>query len=234
VARPGLEVGLRSRPGEGGASPEKLTRGLRFGLRYEESRGEISSLGFMAIDESTFEQAVKAYYESLFRFAWSLTHREADASDLTQETYRRLAQKGHQIQNPSKLKSWLFTTLYRHFIDSRQEQARFEEYDNQADLQPASSVPPASDSIDGAAAREALLSLEEPFRTPLVLFYLEENSYQEIADILHVPIGTVMSRISRGREQLRARFGEPPSPVNGQAVSVDANPAPSSHESPGS
>ena len=60
--------------------------------------------------------------------------------------------------------------------------------------------------MDGAAAREALLRLEEPFRTPLVLFYLEDNSYKEMAEILHVPIGTVMSRISRGRRMLFDRL----------------------------
>ncbi len=186
----------------------------------------------MTLDKSIYEQAVKAHYESLYRFAWSLTHREADACDLTQETYRLLAQKGHQIQNLSRIKSWLFTTLYREFVDSKQRQSRFEAYDPQMDHhQPSTQSAVASSEVDGATARETLLKLEEPFRTPLVLFYLEDNSYKEIAEILQVPIGTVMSRISRGRELLRARLAEQPDPTNGRKLNLNANPLELDHES---
>ena len=158
----------------------------------------------MAIDESTFEQAVKAHHESLFRFAWSLTHCEADASDLTQETYRRLAQKGHQIQHPSKLKSWLFTTLYRHFLDSRRAAQRHPEVDlAEVQAEMPGTAPDPGEQIDAAAAVEALQQVDEVFRAPLALFYLGEHSYQEVADILGVPIGTVMSRIHRGKVLLR-------------------------------
>ncbi|MBN2506616.1 MAG: RNA polymerase sigma factor [Verrucomicrobia bacterium] len=184
----------------------------------------------MAIDESTLEQAVKAHYASLFRFAWSLARSEADALDLTQETYRRLAQKRHQIRDPAKLKSWLFTTLYRQFIDARQQQSRVETRGSSDDLPSVAATAPPTASLDGAAAREALLDLEEPFRSPLVLFYLEEHSYKEIAGILQVPIGTVMSRISRGRNLLRARLGETPDPACGPAVPATPNSAGTCHE----
>lgn len=186
----------------------------------------------MILDPATFEHAVNAHYESLFRFAWSLTRREAEACDLTQETYRLLGEKGHQIQNPAKLKSWLFTTLYREFVDHRQEQSRFEAWDAQPEGAPVAVVTPqVVDQLDGAAAREAVLRLEEPFRTPLVLFYLDDNSYKEIADILGVPIGTVMSRISRGRDLLRAQFVESTDPVNGRPGNRSLNPSEIRHES---
>src|SRR5204862_748803 len=68
------------------------------------------------------------------------------------------------------------------------------------------SISPNINALDGANALEMLRELEEPFRAPLTLFYLEQFSYQEIADVLEVPIGTVMSRLSRGKAQLRQRL----------------------------
>jgi len=174
----------------------------------------------MHVDESTFEQVVSAHYKSLYRFALSLTHREADACDLTQETFRRFAEKGHQVRDQSKIKAWLFTTLYREFVDVAQYQSRFDELDARtADQQPAPVSAPG-ERIDRTAVRDVLMQLEEPYRTPLVLFYLEDHSYKEIAEILNVPIGTVMSRISRGRELLRRKLEDQPAPVNEHRVPV--------------
>jgi RNA polymerase sigma-70 factor (ECF subfamily) len=84
-----------------------------------------------------FETVVAAYYEPLFRFALSLTRSEADACDLTQQTFYIWATKGHQLRDPSKVKSWLFTALYRTFLESRHFQTRFsysELIDIEADL----------------------------------------------------------------------------------------------------
>ncbi len=173
----------------------------------------------MHLDKSTLEQVVSAFYEPLYRFALSLTHREAEACDLTQETFRRLVEKGHQVRDHSKIKTWLFTTLYREFVDTSHAEARFEPFEPAVLEQP--SPPPALDErIDGMTARQSLMELAEPFRSPLVLFYLEDHSYKEIAAILQVPIGTVMSRISRGRELLRQQIeiGGKPKGVDGKPV----------------
>jgi RNA polymerase sigma-70 factor (ECF subfamily) len=161
----------------------------------------------MPVDESTFEQVVSAHYEPLYRFALSLTRREADAADLTQETFERFAERGHQLRDRSKLKTWLFTTLYRKHLDTLQEASRFDPLDTEAAKEIAPDYAPRTeDEVDGAMARDALWQLEEPYRSPLVLFYLRDHSYREIGEILQVPIGTVMSRISRGRELLRAKL----------------------------
>lgn len=173
---------------------------------------KIHSAGHTIVDESAFEQIVDAYYQPLYRFALTLTHQEADAWDLTQETFHRLATKSHQLRDPSKAKTWLFTTLYREFVDSWHRQARFscvEVGDVQHEL--LANAPPVGDSMDELAARDALLRLNEIYRAPLVLFYLNNQSYREIAEILSVPMGTVMSRISRGRQMLR-QLMEPPLP----------------------
>lgn len=156
------------------------------------------------VDKATFEQVVENYYESLYRFALSLTHREADACDLTQETFRLLATRGHQLRDLSKVKGWLFTTLHRRFLTKWRRENRFPHFELsivRRELPATASV--AEDRMDGATAREALQKLNELYRVPLVLFYLDEHSYAEIAEILKIPIGTVMSRIARGRAMLR-------------------------------
>jgi RNA polymerase sigma-70 factor, ECF subfamily len=161
----------------------------------------------MSSNEPDFEQIVSAYYESLYRFALSLTHSESDARDLTQETFRRLLQKWGQLRDRAKVKTWLFTTLYREHLDTVQRAGRFTSAEGLAAGQelPELAAPP-DNSLDGELAREALMGLAEPFRSALVLFYLDDHSYKEIAQILGVPIGTVMSRISRARELLRQRL----------------------------
>jgi RNA polymerase sigma-70 factor (ECF subfamily) len=158
----------------------------------------------MNVDDPTFEDIVSTYYESLYRFAFSLTQREADACDLTQETFSQYARKGHQLRDKSKVKSWLFTTLYREFVDVRRHQSRYPQVEmDEADHELPATFPTVADQLDAATARQALQQVDEVYRAPLALFYLDEHSYLEIAEILGIPVGTVMSRISRGRALLR-------------------------------
>lgn len=153
---------------------------------------------------SDFEGLVNLYYPSLYRFALSLTHQESDASDLTQQTFYVWAKKGHQLQDRSKAKTWLFTTLHREYLQQRRRNARFAEEDLAGMEQELPDVPPLpSHQLDGAAVRAALARLDPLFQAPLALFYLEDYSYQEIGQILEIPLGTVKSRISRGVAQLQ-------------------------------
>jgi RNA polymerase sigma-70 factor (ECF subfamily) len=156
-----------------------------------------------------FEAVVAAYYEPLYRFAISLTHSEADACDLTQQTFYIWASKGHQLRDGSKVKSWLFTTLYRAFLESRRTHIRFP-HSGLAETDPDLPVilPEAAGRLDAMQAVEALGQVDELYRAPVALFYLEDCSYQGIADILDVPIGTVKSRISRGLAQLKQIFAD--------------------------
>lgn len=153
-----------------------------------------------------FTQLVDANYASLYRFALSLAKSQADACDLTQQTFFIWATKGQALRDASKAKSWLFTTLYREFLRGRRREGRATGLD---DLPPNESDPPAPEvnvvnALDAEAVVAALQEVDEIFRVPLTLFYLEEMSYQEIAGALEIPIGTVMSRLSRGKTQLRA------------------------------
>src|SRR5213594_3947880 len=151
-----------------------------------------------------FEQIVSQHYEPLYRFALSLARTEADARDLTQQTFYTWATKGHQLRDRSKVKSWLFTTLHREFLNIRRRAARFQHVelsDANEDL-PAVS-PEVVNTLDAALLLEFLGQVKEPYRAALSLFYLEDYSYKEIADILEIPLGTVRSRISRGIAQLQ-------------------------------
>jgi RNA polymerase sigma-70 factor (ECF subfamily) len=153
-----------------------------------------------------FTQLVDTHYASLYRFALSLTKSQSDACDLTQQTFFIWARKGGQLRDENKAKSWLFTTLYREFLRGRRRAEHMTALD---DLPPADADPPAPEvdvvsSMDASLVVEALHEVDEVYRVPITLFYLEDLSYREIADALEVPIGTVMSRLSRGKAQLRA------------------------------
>jgi RNA polymerase sigma factor (sigma-70 family) len=156
--------------------------------------------------DDVFTQLVDAHYAPLFRFALSLTRREADACDLTQQTFYVWATKGGALRDVTKAKSWLFTTLYREFLRGRRRDQRWTSIE---DLPPGE-TDVADEEIDrvrrmdGAMVLEALGTVDEVFRAPLTLFYVEDFSYVEIAEALDVPLGTIMSRLSRGKTQLRA------------------------------
>lgn len=158
------------------------------------------------MSSEAFTQLVDAHYASLYRFALSLAKNTADAGDLVQQTFFIWATKGHGLRETAKAKSWLFTTLYREFLRGRRRDARATSLE---ELPPAEADVAAEEvdrvaRMDAATVVAALQEVDEVFRAPLTLFYLDDLSYQEIAATLEVPVGTVMSRLSRGKAQLRA------------------------------
>jgi len=172
--------------------------------------GRMSSEDAAAAARSDFERLVNAYYRPLYQFALSLTHAEAEASDMTQQTFYVWAAKGHQLRDGSKAKTWLFTTLHREFLKARRKEHRFPHYAlDDVHIQLPSIPPQAIERLDGPRVLQALARLPEPYQAPLALFYLGEHSYTEIADILGIPIGTVQSRIARGKMQLQRMLTAP-------------------------
>jgi RNA polymerase sigma-70 factor (ECF subfamily) len=151
-----------------------------------------------------FETIVNEHSESLFRFAMSLTRSECDAKDLTQHTFYMWATRGHQLRDIAKVKTWLFTTLHRAFLAGQRKHIRFplEQLDRVSEELPVFTPIPGR-GLDCSRVLTALESVDERFQAAVALFYLEDYSYQEIAVILEVPVGTVKSRISRGIAQLR-------------------------------
>jgi RNA polymerase sigma-70 factor, ECF subfamily len=151
-----------------------------------------------------FQGLVELHYGPLYRFAMSLTRAESDANDLVQETFLTWAEKGHQLQNPSKVKSWLFTTLHRCFLETRRRSTRFPHLElTAADAELPNVEPELVNRLDAQHIVELLAQVDSQFQAAVALFYLEDYSYKEIAVILEVPLGTVKSRIARGLAQLK-------------------------------
>jgi RNA polymerase sigma-70 factor (ECF subfamily) len=160
---------------------------------------------FRAMDLPDLEKLVGEFYPSLYRFGLALTRSETDAADLTQQTFYLWQTKGHQLRDDSKAKSWLFTSLYREFLAQKRHENRFIDTENVPEPVTAESEAATCvmNKLDGAIAERALHSLQEEQRAPIALFYLQQHSYAEIAEILEIPVGTVMSRICRGKRKLR-------------------------------
>lgn len=153
--------------------------------------------------DAAYREAVSAHYEALYRFALHLARNREEAEDLTQYAYLKLARKHRTLRDLSKVKSWLFSTLYRQFIDNCRKRGRYTGLPTE-DL-PSSEASPRhelSRKLEYERLHAALERIPESTRAPLLLFYMEDASYKEIADILGIPIGTVMSRLSRGKQQL--------------------------------
>jgi len=150
-------------------------------------------------DSLDFENLVAGYYEPLYGFAFSLTRDEADACDLVQQTFCIWANKGHQLRDVTKVKTWLFTTLHREFLGARRKVVRFPQVElENAEAELPVVLPPTGSRLDAAQALVLLAQLDEVYQAPVALFYLQDYSYNEIAAILEVPLGTVKSRLSRG------------------------------------
>jgi RNA polymerase sigma-70 factor (ECF subfamily) len=151
-----------------------------------------------------FHDIVADHYAALYRFAYSLSRNAHDASDLTQQTFLVWARKGAGLRDPGKVKSWLFTTLYREFLRQQRRSAPMQTSD-EAFLEHV--APPAEPDqlsrLDAEDVLAALHRMEPAYREPLLLFYMEDLAYREIAEVLGIPIGTVMSRIARGKTRLK-------------------------------
>jgi len=171
----------------------------------------------VAAESLDFERLVACYYGPLYQFAFSLARDESDACDLTQQTFCIWAAKGHQLRDASKVKTWLFTTLHREFLGARRKQTRFPHIDLEyaaAELPVVS--PPTINRLDAGQALDALAHLDEIYQAPVALFYLQDCSYNEIAEILDVPLGTVKSRLTRGLGRLHQLLADTPTNIQPQ------------------
>lgn len=153
--------------------------------------------------DAWLESVIREHYRGLYAYAHSLTRNAADAADLTQQVTVIFAKRWSDIKDRTKTKSWLFSCLYREFLRLKRKQKRIVSIEDQHEPETLATPAEQGRNSDGRSAVEAIHSLEEPHRSVLTLYYLEELSYREIADALEVPTGTVMSRLSRAKDAIR-------------------------------
>ena len=177
-----------------------------------------------AADRARFEGLALPHLPDVYRLAVRLKGSAQDAEDLVQETFVKALRAFPSLRQPERIRPWLFQILSRLVLDRQrteprevasgdlEELDRFSLYDLIWDEDPL----PYSDSLHGDflaqftddEVRAALLALPEVFRVPLVLVYVEELSYKELAEIVGCPLGTVMSRLHRGRKILERTLWE--------------------------
>jgi RNA polymerase sigma-70 factor, ECF subfamily len=157
--------------------------------------------------QQRFEAEALPHLRALHATAYRMTRNAHDAEDLVQETCLRAYRAFDRYQPGTNIRAWLFTILHRARTDSFRRHARSPRTVELVGDGPA--VPPAQDALaaGGEDIVRAMEALPEVFRTAVVLRDLEDFTYDEIARILEVPIGTVMSRIHRGRALLRVALG---------------------------
>ncbi|MHB1036977.1 MAG: RNA polymerase sigma factor [Pirellulales bacterium] len=153
-------------------------------------------------------QLVAEHHESLYRYAYRLTGEIHDAEDLTQQTFLVAQAKLDQLREAEKAKSWLFTILRHCYLRSHRRQPPMP-FGNLADLEAIPQNGGADDEVDPERLQAAINELPDEFKVVLVLYYFEDCPYREISEKLDLPIGTVMSRLSRAKSHLRSRLFEP-------------------------
>jgi RNA polymerase sigma-70 factor (ECF subfamily) len=175
-------------------------------------------------DQATFAEQAMPFMDSLYAAAMRMTRNRADAEDLVQETFLKAYRGFGGFQEGTNLKAWLYRILTNTYINAyrakkrRPDESDLEEVEDLYLYRKLSSGDAASlgrsaedelfDLFTDDEVKAAIEALPEQFRMAVLLADVEGFSYKEIADILEIPIGTVMSRLHRGRKGLQKRLWE--------------------------
>ena len=175
-------------------------------------------------DQATFADQAMEFMPSLYTAALRMTRNPADAEDLVQETYLKAYRAFHTFQEGTNLKAWLYRILTNTFINAYRSKKRKPEQSDIEDVEDLylyrrlggleaaaagrSAEEEVLDHFTDTEVKEAVESLPENFRMAVLLADVEGFSYKEIAEILDIPIGTVMSRLHRGRRALQKALFE--------------------------
>jgi RNA polymerase sigma-70 factor, ECF subfamily len=163
-----------------------------------------------------FEQVALPHLDAVYSAALRLTHNRDDANDLVQETILRSFRFFHQFAEGTNCRAWLLTILYNNFRDRYRQNGRehpctsgeieeeLETHTLLADMSFSNPEELLADRMLGRRIERALDQLPEEFREALILVDVQELNYQEVADVLSVPLGTVKSRVSRARALMRS------------------------------
>ena len=159
--------------------------------------------------DERFEAEAIPHLRALYGTAYRMTRNAHDAEDLVQETFLRAYRGFDRFEPGTNIRAWLFTILHRARTDAFRRAGRSPQTTELIGDGPGVAPPQDALATGGEEVERALAGLPEVFRSAVVLRDVEEMTYDEIARVLEVPIGTVMSRIHRGRALLRAALSRP-------------------------
>ena len=158
--------------------------------------------------DERFETEALPHLRALYGTAYRMTRNAHDAEDLVQETFLRAYRGFDRFEAGTNIRAWLFTILHRARTDAFRRAGRSPRTVEMVDDGPPVPAPQEALASGAEDIERALLALPEVFRVAVVLRDVEDLSYDEIAGVLDIPIGTVMSRIHRGRALLRAALSK--------------------------
>jgi RNA polymerase sigma-70 factor, ECF subfamily len=166
-------------------------------------------LSAIAGDASAKDWVVSHYTPPIYRYCYRMVRSKEDASELAQEVLLRALRAIHRYDPDRSFKTWIFSIARNACVDFHRRKRPIVAEEQVVLTHPGES--PQAEVLRNERARrvtEALDSLEEPYREIIILYHYEHLKYQEIADCLEIPLGTVMNRIFRARQKLRSAYGE--------------------------
>jgi len=182
-------------------------------MQFSKINDRVPFMGHKKHHRDIFWKQAQNQMRFLYNVAFKYVGNRYDAEDLVQETLFTAYRKFHQLRDSQKFKSWMFVILRNHFLKWQLKKASVQADEFEDGIGYLSQLESVSMQQDVASVYESkseaetiqsiLEKLPEKYKTVLIFYYMEDSSYQEIAEMLDVPIGTVMSRLSRAKQMMK-------------------------------